>query len=426
MRPSLHPARLIVFAFAGFALAACGGRGGSSAGAGLSGLPPITSQGMTSMAVKPTLPPLAPITEYAIPTANSGPNGITAGPDGSMWFTEYNTANIGRVTMTGSMSDTNVPPTNAQAEPFQIAVGADNALWYTESNGTGTCPRSGIGRITTSFANSEITTNIDPCSSPWGIAADAAGNLWFAEHDANIIAKVTPGHDPMPVATLAPDTQPEMITKGPDGAMWFTEGDGNKIGRIDPTTGNVSEFGAGFFVPGSLLFDITTGPDGNLWFTEYFADKIGRITPSGSITEFPVPAGSGPNGITKNPDGNLYFTAYNTGQIGRITTSGVVTEFPIPTDPLDANSGPNSWPNLITTGPDGNLWFTENNDNKIGRAIPSLLVVATPAPSPSPGTCNDPDGKHGIDNDSKHSGIEHDRDKCKVDKPKKPKRPKDH
>ena len=108
----------------------------------------------------------------------------------------------------------------------------------------------------------------------------------------------------------------------------------------------------------------------------------------------------------------------------------MVTEFPIPTDPLDANSGPASAPNFIATGPDGNLWFTENADNKIGRAIPSLLGVtptATPTPTPA---CGDPDGKHGIDNDSKHRGIEHDADKCKVDKDKdktqKPKRPKDH
>ena len=28
------------------------------------------------------------ITEFAIPTANASPRGITAGPDGNLWFTE--------------------------------------------------------------------------------------------------------------------------------------------------------------------------------------------------------------------------------------------------------------------------------------------------------------------------------------------------
>ena len=37
------------------------------------------------------------ITEYVVPTTNSGPQDITAGPDGALWFTEYNGNNIGRI-----------------------------------------------------------------------------------------------------------------------------------------------------------------------------------------------------------------------------------------------------------------------------------------------------------------------------------------
>lgn len=38
------------------------------------------------------------ITEFAIPTANSGSDEITAGPDGNLWFTERGTNKIGRIT----------------------------------------------------------------------------------------------------------------------------------------------------------------------------------------------------------------------------------------------------------------------------------------------------------------------------------------
>jgi streptogramin lyase len=43
------------------------------------------------------------VTEFPIPTANSGPTSITAGPDGALWFTEINSnANkIGRITTAG-------------------------------------------------------------------------------------------------------------------------------------------------------------------------------------------------------------------------------------------------------------------------------------------------------------------------------------
>ena len=39
----------------------------------------------------------AQITEYPIPTANSGPHGITVAPDGSVWFTEIEAGKIGRL-----------------------------------------------------------------------------------------------------------------------------------------------------------------------------------------------------------------------------------------------------------------------------------------------------------------------------------------
>lgn len=39
----------------------------------------------------------ATITEFALPTADSLPRGITAGPDGALWFTE-SAGSIGRIT----------------------------------------------------------------------------------------------------------------------------------------------------------------------------------------------------------------------------------------------------------------------------------------------------------------------------------------
>src|SRR5262249_60518303 len=46
--------------------------------------------------------------------------------------------------------------------------------------------------------------------------------------------------------------------------------------------------------PGSPL-TLVAGPDENLWFTEVKTRKIGRLSPAGSVTEFPLPSGNGPN-----------------------------------------------------------------------------------------------------------------------------------
>src|SRR5205823_4948701 len=72
----------------------------------------------------------------------------------------------------------------------------------------------------------------------------------------------------------------DSITAGPDGNLWFTEHDANKIGRIT-SSGDVTEFA----IPSAetRVALITSGPDGNLWFAEPLANKIGRITPGGAV-----------------------------------------------------------------------------------------------------------------------------------------------
>jgi hypothetical protein len=51
------------------------------------------------------------IEESALPTVLSGPRGITAGPDGNIWFSEADVDQIGRVTPDGVVSEFSVPVT---------------------------------------------------------------------------------------------------------------------------------------------------------------------------------------------------------------------------------------------------------------------------------------------------------------------------
>src|SRR5262249_27559025 len=49
------------------------------------------------------VPPAA--TEFALPTANSVPQGIARGPDGNLWFTEFTSNRIGRITPAGQVTE---------------------------------------------------------------------------------------------------------------------------------------------------------------------------------------------------------------------------------------------------------------------------------------------------------------------------------
>src|SRR5260370_6407306 len=84
------------------------------------------------------------MTEIPVPTANSGPTGITTGPDGELWFTEFAANKIGHTTVGGIAE---FPASFSGAYPSDITSGPDGALWYTEL--TGAYGNGSIRRITT-------------------------------------------------------------------------------------------------------------------------------------------------------------------------------------------------------------------------------------------------------------------------------------
>jgi streptogramin lyase len=310
---------------------------------------------------------LGNVTEFTVPTANSQPAEITTGPDGNLWFTEFYSNKIGKITPSGAVTEFPIPTGNSQ--PVGITAGPDGNLWFTEAAG------NKVGKITPAGAITEFPIPTSFTLSPKGITAGPDGNLWFVEQDGNKVGRITPAGAITEFPIPTGNSQPVGITAGSDGNLWFTEGYANKVGKITPG-GAVTEFS----VPtgGGYPLRITAGSDGNLWFVEANGNKVGRITPAGAITEFPIPTGNSfAYAITAGPDGNLWFVEYSGNKVGRITPAGAITEFPIPTG--------NSQPGAITAGPDGDLWFTEGNGNKVSRitsrALTGSATVAVPGPA---------------------------------------------
>lgn len=70
--------------------------------------------------------------EYLIPTDRSAPQGITAGSDGLLWFTEQNGNRIGQITPAGIITEFSIPTNNSN--PMGITAGPDGSLWFTETS----------------------------------------------------------------------------------------------------------------------------------------------------------------------------------------------------------------------------------------------------------------------------------------------------
>ena len=293
-----------------------------------------------------TITPGAPTasSDLSTTTPASLPYGVTVGPDGNVWFTEYTPNNIGMLEFLGGSEGIGEFPVNNMngAGAYAITTGPDGNLWFSEA----LTPEDGsfVGRVSTSGTINLYQVGF---SSPiHGIAAGPDGNLWFAQNSANAIGNINPLAPTSVNSYSIPTTAnpgPESITVGPDGNMWFTEYNASQIGVI--TTGGTVTHQYATTTTVSNPFGIALGPDGNLWFTEFTGNKIGVITTSGTITEYSIPTtNSGPKGITLGPDGNLWFVESTANQIGMIVPgTGSITEFPTPT----AGSAP--WG--ISTGP---------------------------------------------------------------------------
>ena len=250
--------------------------------------------------------PAGTIAEFAIGASSSNPIGITAGPDGNVWFTQVNSNQIGRITPDGTITEFAVPSSNSFADA--ITAGSDGSLWFTETSA------NKIGRIT------PTATTI---SNPTTVPADATITTPFGT--------TFPPGSTIPAGTVLP-------------------------------LGTITEFA----IPTDYSFPtaITAGADGNLWFGEGSADQIGRLTPSGIFTEFPIPTvGSFPDAITPGPDGNLWFIESLGNKIGRLDPpltaaltvvrasegvpfTGVVAKF---TDP-DPDAAPSDYTTTINWG----------------------------------------------------------------------------
>ena len=263
-------------------------------------------------------------------------NHMTVGTDGAIWFTQGNTAAIGRMNTAGVIKNVPLPSGYLAGD---IAAGSDEAVWFTLS------AQHSIGRISATGEFTEYPLN--PQFSPDRITTGFNGALWFSLNDGSL-----------PGWTITD------MTAGPDGAIWFTDYFNEKIGKF--TSSGLQTF------PAPASSNITPGPDGALWFTTPLfpsPGSVGRITTGGIVTKYSQVVSGDPQAISVGPDGNMWVSCrdlpssiYNTT---RFTTSGVV----IDTLPFYGSE--------ILNGPAHSLWL--NAGAQINQVvIPTASLTLSP------------------------------------------------
>jgi virginiamycin B lyase len=268
------------------------------------------------------------VTEFPLPTSNSSPQGITAGPGDALWFTEKLGNNIGSISPRNDHINEFPLPT-ANSSPNGIATGSDGNLWFTELAGR-------IGEIN---PDTHVVTEFKlPTAGdvPTEITLGPDGNLWFTIQSFSTgahgsIGVINPHTDAITEFPLVQGQEPVGITTGSDDNLWFTvviqslSNGSPQIGQINPTTHAI----ATFMIPRvtSDPAGITSGPDGNLWFAESFTNNIGQVVLG---AQAPAPdlalSGSAPGSVTGGSNVTYNLTLTNNGTAGAtgVTLSNIL------------------------------------------------------------------------------------------------------
>ena len=281
------------------------------------------------------------------------PVAITAGRDGSVWFTNERGQPVARITSAGTAT---ALAARVPFAPGSITAGRDGALWVVDG-------ASGIVRIVPGGAVTEYRA-----PSVFAIAIGADGAVWFTTAGESVGRMTQSGTVTFVESEKLRGTY--GIARGPGGAMWVTNYLGSSIARVD-RIGAVTSFTAPCI---RYPTGITAGPDGALWFGDD-SGTIGRITTAGGVTCFGDSTRVGhPTAIAAGADGALW-AADRGGSIVRVTTTGRITRY--------ATTGM-CRPGAVAATRNGSVWFTDYAANAVGRLQGSWRPTAAAAPRPVP------------------------------------------
>jgi virginiamycin B lyase len=256
--------------------------------------PPPTAIGMIN-------PKTDAISEFLLPYPNAFPNFITTGPDGNLWFTDTSANLIGRFNpSTDAFTEYPIPTqvslgwNGNSSYPTGITAGPDGNIWFTEMTA------GKIGMINPTTGAIREFSLPDSQSEPTVITSGPNGNLWFTEWMSTNLGEINPTTGAITEIPLkTPGAEPGSIVTGADGNVYFTlyfGGSGDSaIGMINPATLVVTETPTPTQASGAT--GIAVGADGKIWFTETSNASLGilapSLTPSLTLSDSVLFAGTG-------------------------------------------------------------------------------------------------------------------------------------
>lgn len=264
-------------------------------------------------------------------------------------------------------------------------------------------------------------------SSPFGVTADAQGNLFVADTVNDVIRQIAPG---AVVTTLAGNPgvpayqdgtgstalfrQPYGVVTDAQGNVYVADTANQRIRKITPD-GVVTTFagsaqgyldGQGTAAEFGTPFGIAIDAQGNLYVADSGNELIRKITPSGDVTTLAGTQGTygevdgtgsaalffNPIGIAVDGQGNVFVADFGGSTIRKITPTGVVTTIAGTAGVAGNADGTGTaaqfnQPAGLAIDAAGNLYVADSGNNTIRKITPDG-VVTTLAGSGTAGRLN--------------------------------------
>lgn len=317
------------------------------------------------------------VTEYLL-SPDSLPNAVAVDAAGNVWFVQGRPPALSELSPANStVHEFRIPSTgNRTFLSWGIFVdNPDGRVWFTDQSGDSVW-------VFNVHPRSFVKHALPNLSSPYQIAGDQKGNVWFTEVDRNRLGEISQSGSlqefSVPLGAkynlFSQSTGPAGLVIGGDGAVWFTEVYSDSIGvfsggrfqsfdlsgkiqsptglaldsfgrvwisehassfisEFDPKSNQLTTFStSNVYAKISLPYFIFVGPNDDVWFNEHYGNAIAKFVPStASLLEYRIPSRSpldnlsGAYTMTLSPSGQPWFTEAETGKIGTVNLQSPIT-----------------------------------------------------------------------------------------------------
>jgi sugar lactone lactonase YvrE len=227
-----------------------------------------------------------------------------------------------------------------------------------------------------SGAQSTLPSN---ATYPYGVAVDAAGNVWVVDNFGGVVTEVTPSGTSYtgPYTVLGGFNNPYGIAIDTHGNIYITEsGTGQQATDVIKETYAGGTYTpsilptSGLYSPGPLAVDT----HGNVYISDTYDGRLVKETPSGNTyIQSTVPTSSlgEPTGVAVDAGGNLYIADIENAQVLKETVSGTGYTESVVVDQLP------EYPQDVSVDGQGNVYVLMYTPG--GYAEDFLAVKATPS-----------------------------------------------